>query len=353
MHCTRKIIKLGYNRARRNYLGGLNLDIAEGVPHPQVSDRPEEWISSLTPASNPGLPPIENEGLSYFIQNGEKTLLRDVISDDPDFYLGESYYGKKGIDLGFLVKILDSAMRLHVQAHPDKTFAREHLGSRYGKLECYYILSTGEKDEGYLRLGFQHLKSRDEWRRIIETQDMEAMDSVFEDIPVHTGEVWYIPGGMPHAIGKDITMIEIMEPSDLVVRCEFNREGITVPSEGRFMGKDLDFCLDIFDYTNYTAEEVRKKCMLEKKEYAPGSFILIDSSKTDSFTVRLHEIDGTTEIPSGLARAVLSISGDLAIKSGREAETLSRWQAAFLAAGTSGYQISGKGTLIEVQCTMS
>ena len=65
----------------------------------------------------------------------------------------------------------------------------------------------------------------------MEKQDKARMDGCFEKIPVQVGEVWYIPGGMPHAIGEGITMLEIMEPSDLVVRCEFEREGIVVPGE--------------------------------------------------------------------------------------------------------------------------
>ena len=59
------------------------------------------------------------------------------------------------------------------------------------------------------------------------------------------------------------TMLEIMEPSDLVVRCEFEREGIVVPEDGRFMGRGLDFCLDIFDYTEYPKEEIMEKCRIE------------------------------------------------------------------------------------------
>ena len=55
----------------------------------------------------------------------------------------------------------------------------------------------------------------------MEKQDKARMDGCFEKIPVQVGEVWYIPGGMPHAIGEGITMLEMMEPSDLVVRCEF------------------------------------------------------------------------------------------------------------------------------------
>ena len=75
----------------------------------------------------------------------------------------------------------------------------------------------------------------------MEKQDKARMDGCFEKIPVQVGEVWYIPGGMPHAIGEGITMLEIMEPSDLVVRCEFEREGIVVPEDGRFMGRGWTF----------------------------------------------------------------------------------------------------------------
>ena len=39
------------------------------------------------------------------------------------------------------------------------------------------------------------------------------------------GDVWIVPGGLPHAIGAGVLMVEVMEPSDWVVRCEFEREG--------------------------------------------------------------------------------------------------------------------------------
>ena len=347
-----KIIKLENNRVRRNYLGGMHLDEVQGIIPPGVSDKPEEWIASIIPASNPGLATIENEGLSYFLQDGRKKFLREQISEAPEYYLGKDYYSGKGIDLGFLAKILDSSMRLHVQAHPDKGFARKYLGSKYGKLECYYILSTGQTEEGYIRLGFQHLEGREEWKRIIEEQDLKAMDAVFDDVPVHAGEIWYIPGGMPHAIGKDIVMIEIMEPSDLVVRCEFQREGITVPPEGRFMGKDLDFCLNIFDYSNYSIDEVRQKCMVSKRMISEGCFRLVDDSLTDSFRVQLHKIKGKGVLEKGLARALINVDGDIKIRTDAENVGLSKWQSAFAAANQDDYIVEGSGTLIEIQSVL-
>ena len=128
-------------------------------------------------------------------------------------------------------------MRLHVQAHPSTRFANEVMGMPYGKLECYYILHVRDGISPYIRLGFQQY-ARKRWLEgnCGETGTRPGWNGCFEKIPVQVGEVWYIPGGMPHAIGEGITMLEIMEPSDLVVRCEFEREGIVVPEDGRFDG---------------------------------------------------------------------------------------------------------------------
>lgn len=283
------IIKLPPNRVRRNYYGGAGIDKLHGNAICKDTNRPEEWIGSLVGAKNPGMEFIAEEGQAFIFRGGQKVLLKDLFAEHTEYYLGKKYAGAAGYNMGFLFKILDSSMRLHVQAHPAKEFAREKLNSPYGKLECYYILGVREGIEPYIRLGFQHAPSRQEWKRIIENQDIAAMDACFEKIPVETGQVWYIPGGMPHAIGEGITMLEIMEPSDLVVRCEYVREGAEVPPEARFMGKGLDFCLDIFDYTQYSVEEIQAKNCLQPKmiEENGGNRIeqLVGKEITSSFEV--------------------------------------------------------------------
>ncbi len=168
--------------------------------------------------------------------SGEWTTLHDLFARDPDYYFGREHAERLGAHPGFLAKLLDSAMRLHVQAHPTAAFAREHLGSPWGKLEAYVILALRDAEHAYIRLGFQRPPSPSEWRRIVLEQDIAAMDACFDPIPVRVGEVWLVPGGLPHAIGEGILMLEVMEPSDLVVRCEFVREGVEVPPEARFMG---------------------------------------------------------------------------------------------------------------------
>lgn len=294
------LIKLPRNRVRRNYLGGAGIDLLHGETDCQDNEMPEEWVGSMVEAFNAGMEEIPYEGLAAVETESGKEFLRDVVDQEKEFYLGRSIHKDGSWQLSFLLKILDSAIRLPMQAHPTTKFANEVMGKPYGKLECYYILGAREGVSPYIRLGFQHAPTREQWKEIIETQDKEKMDGCFEKIPVHPGEVWRIPGGMPHAIGEGITMLEIMEPSDLVVRCEFEREGIKTPEIGRFMGRDLDFCLDVFDYTQYSQEDVIKKCrntpeILQEKD-GFRRLRLVDEKLTPCFFVEKLEAAKTSLI---------------------------------------------------------
>lgn len=265
------LIKLLPNRVRRNYRGGKTMDTLRGVPHPTDGEMPEEWLASTTRASNPGLPYVADEGLSAFLVDGGKRLLADTIDRDPAFYLGDP----KAHSLAFLCKWLDSSMRLHTQVHPTREFARKYLNSGHGKFEAYYVLAVrGSIKHPAIRLGFQKQDiTREKWTMIVQSQDMEAMDGCFEPIPVKEGDVVYIPGGVPHAIGEGIFLLEMLEPSDLVVRCEFNREGIVVPPPARFMNRGLEFCMGIFDYEAMSKEEVHKRFFLTPKtQEADGNY---------------------------------------------------------------------------------
>ena len=43
------------------------------------------------------------------------------------------------------------------------------------------------------------------------------MLSCLHKVPVKPGELWFVDGGIPHAIGAGCFMIELKEPSDLMV----------------------------------------------------------------------------------------------------------------------------------------
>ena len=241
-------------------------------------------------------------------------------------------------------------MRLHVQAHPSTQFANEVMGMPYGKLECYYILHVRDGISPYIRLGFQHTPGRDGWREIVEKQDKARMDGCFEKIPVQVGEVWYIPGGMPHAIGEGITMLEIMEPSDLVVRCEFEREGIVVPEDGRFMGRGLDFCLDIFDYTEYSKEEIMEKCRIEPRVLEETDAFrrvrLVDGTLTSCFFVEKLEVNGPALVGHNRKFNLgVVCAGSCTMEESGQVIRLKAGDSFLIAAGVKAYQIRPEGSV--------
>jgi mannose-6-phosphate isomerase len=199
--------------------------------------------------------------------------------------------------------------------------------------------------EGYIRLGFQHLPSKSEWKRIIEEQDIVAMDSCFEKVPVKAGDVWYIPGGVPHAIGENTLMLEIMEPSDLVVRCEFEREGIVVPPGARFMGRDLDFCLNVFDYTEQSVSDVTRKYRLSVKQVAGCKGALLEELAAPPiapFTVRRLSLESgaSFSLNGGACYVAIVTRGSAAIRAGEETAHLQQGQSLFIAAAAEKPEIS-------------
>ncbi|UYI50073.1 hypothetical protein OFO16_18960 [Vibrio natriegens] len=264
-------------------------EIAGAVPA-QDTHFPEEWIASTTQAVNPGREQIE-EGESVAIFPDQSINFSELIASDPEYFLGRAHIEKFGQNPMVLVKFLDSSIRLHFQAHPTREFSQQHLNSDSGKAEAYYILKVREGiDNPYIYLGFQHPPKQEELKNIIVNQDIPALKKCFEKIPVKEGQCFFIPGGMPHAIGEGILMIEIMEPSDWAVRFEFERGSYTLPEEARFMKRDLDFCLDVFDYSQQSTHDViakNKKTPTLIETYSDGSskYTLIDASTTDRYRV--------------------------------------------------------------------
>lgn len=333
-----RLVRVLPTRVRRTYRGGRLLDEIEGRAVPVDSDQPESWIASTTRALNYGLSPLPDEGLTRLVAGacGEITLPA-LLASSPEYYLGSAHVTSRGTQLGFLAKLLDAAVRLHVQAHPTAAFARKHLASPYGKLEVYYVLAVRPGCAGEIRLGFQRSPGREEWGRIIADQDIPAMDRCFEAIAVHPGEAWIVPGGMPHAIGDGILMVEIMEPSDWVVGCEFERAGVVVPPSGRFMNRDLEFCLQIFDYTARSPAEVRQLCQLAPKTVSSGAGWSLDrlvgANRTSCFAVDRIEASRACVIPGrGQAQVVIQTRGQGELRSEGETVALARGQCCLVAA---------------------
>ena len=137
------LITFTQNRVWRTYTGGRILDEMIGKAEPQDSHFPEDWIGSTTQAINLGREEI-SEGLSEAFINNEYIKFDQLIKKDPEYFLGKKHVAAFDLNPMLLVKYLDSSVRLHFQAHPTAEFAQQHLNSKCGKAEAYYVLSARE-----------------------------------------------------------------------------------------------------------------------------------------------------------------------------------------------------------------
>ncbi len=267
----------------------------EGREDPSDTHFPEDWIGSTTRAVNKGREHFAEEGLSKVKVAGETMTLKSLCEKEPEALLGAGHVKKYGANTQFLLKFLDSAIRLHIQCHPTIPFAKEYLNSNSGKTEGYIILSIREDvDEPYIYMGFQHPPGKGDFRQMIEEQDTGAILACFEKIPIKPGDAFIVPGGMPHAIGEGIFMIEIMEPTDFAVRIEFERGGYVLPEESRFMNKGLDFALSMFNFSPTPVETIRANNFCEPRvvetQNHSTEYTLIDKHNTSCFSVNRIDV---------------------------------------------------------------
>ena len=289
------ILFLSSNRVWRTYPGGMKLDLMEDREHPVDAHFPEDWIGSTTRAVNKGREHIAEEGLSKVTVADETLTLKTLCEKQPNALLGAGHVEKYGANTQFLLKFLDSAIRLHIQCHPTIPFAQKHLNSNSGKTEAYIILSIRDDvKEPYIYMGFQHPPAKAAFKRMIEEQDSDAILACFEKIPIKPGDVFMVPGGMPHAIGEGVFMIEIMEPTDFAVRIEFERGGYILPEESRFMNRGIDFALSMFNYEPTPVETIKERFFCEPRaletQNQSTEYALIDEQKILCFSVNRIDV---------------------------------------------------------------
>ena len=319
------------NPVWRSYKGGGVLRAFRGKPGAADDHFPEDWLASTVLARNGKNQQSPAEGVSALQFNGSLQALPQLLFENPAFWFGAGSEQRKqslgGPGTGVLWKLLDSSVRLQVQAHPNRAFARQHLGSSKGKTECWHILSTRGND-AYVYLAFQNPPTKSAWKRMIQEQNVPAILSCFEPIPVKAGQTYVIPAGTPHAIGEGVFMMELQEPTDWVVRCETVNAGLKLPPEACFMGLDLDRCLDVFEYKAQPGTEVRQTLQQRPKALRTTSNFREEECISREFHefFRLHRLHGTGEAswPGTELMLLIVLRGEASLSSGDDAQRVQK-----------------------------
>jgi len=190
--------------------------------------------------------------------------------------VGEKVYDKFGTEFPLLIKYIDAGDKLSIQVHPDDELAKERHGA-YGKTEMWYVVQADEGAE--LISGFNRTIDRDSY--LIALQN-DKLENLLQYDPVKKGDVFFIPAGRVHAIGKGIVVAEIQQTSDVTYRIfDFNR----VDDKGQPRELHTELALDAIDFKHHKQGYT---------DYSPQLNTSVEIAKCDYFTTNLLQF--TTEI---------------------------------------------------------
>jgi mannose-6-phosphate isomerase len=202
------------------------------------------------------------------------TALMQVYRDN---LLGKSVFEKFWDRFPLLIKFIDANDDLSVQVHPNDALAEKRHDS-FGKTEMWFIIQA---DEGAkLISGFNKPLDKNGY---LEAFKSGRLFEILNQEDVFAEDMFFMPAGRVHNIGKGILLAEIQQTSDLTYRIyDFER----VDSEGNKRKLHVDEAMEAIDYTYYG----QYKTPYENKVNEP-----VDLAKCKYFQTRKLQLDKPLE----------------------------------------------------------
>ena len=218
----------------------------------------------------------------------EGQSLRDLLVKYGPRLAGGRVYDQFGDEFPLLVKFIDANDDLSIQVHPDDELAAKRHNS-FGKTEMWYIMQA---DPGStLITGFNREMSRESYQATFEAGQL---NDILNRETAEAGDVFFLPAGRVHTIGKGLLLAEIQQTSDVTYRIyDFDR----VDDQGNKRELHVEEALDAIDYrwypdykTTYPAttgepvEVARCQYFVTNRLHLPGPYRM-EFGGRDAFTI--------------------------------------------------------------------
>ena len=168
--------------------------------------------------------------------------LVELIEEFKGNLIGEKVYQKFGNKFPLLIKFVDANDDLSIQVHPNDELGMKRHNS-FGKTEMWYIVDAEEG--ATLISGFNKQTSKEEYLEVFEAgniTDILNRESAFND------DVFFIPAGRLHTIGKGLLIAEIQQTSDITYRI-YDYDRADANGAGREL--HIEEAVDAIDYNFY------------------------------------------------------------------------------------------------------
>ena len=176
------------------------------------------------------------------VSNGflEENNLQELIEVYMGDLVGDKVYERFGIEFPILVKFIDAHDDLSIQVHPDDEMAAKRHNA-YGKTEMWYVMEAEANSK--LIVGFNQKMDKEKYMQALNDKKLKEIMN-FEN--VSAGDVFFIPAGRVHAIGKNILLAEIQQTSDVTYRIyDWDR----VDTDGNPRQLHTELAVDAIDYS--------------------------------------------------------------------------------------------------------
>ena len=153
--------------------------------------------------------------------------------------------GFSGPSFPLLVKVIDAAVNLSVQVHPDAAACQKLGHGAEAKTEMWYILEAQE--DAVVYAGLRPGVTREQFAAVNGGDGVVEMVSRFATRP---GDVFFIPAGTVHTIGAGNLLLEIQQNSDTTYRIyDWGRMGI----DGRPRELHCEAAMETIDFAGGSA----------------------------------------------------------------------------------------------------
>lgn len=259
-----------------------------------------------------------------------------LIEKFKDQLVGENVFEKFGNALPLLIKFLDANADLSIQVHPnDEIATRRH--KTFGKTEMWYVLQADEHAK--INVGFNQTLTKNDY---LEHLNNGTITDILNYESVQTGDVFFLPAGRIHYIGKGCLIAEIQQTSDITYRIyDFDR----VDKFGNKRELHTELALDCLDFslekdykTSYT-EKINNPSKLIHCDYFNTNFLQIKNTvtrnydKIDSFVIyivvegnlTISTNNSTTESKLGDCILIPACLKDIELNSENGAKLIEVW----------------------------
>ncbi|MGI4751401.1 MAG: type I phosphomannose isomerase catalytic subunit [Janthinobacterium lividum] len=168
--------------------------------------------------------------------------LTDLLDEYKGDLAGNKIYEKFGNEFPLLIKFIDANEDLSIQVHPDDELGKKRHNS-FGKTEMWYVLQA---DPGStLIAGFN--QQVDE-KLYVDKLNSGQLTDILNKEDVAQGDIFFLPAGRVHTIGKGLLIAEIQQTSDITYRIyDFDR----VDDKGNKRELHTEQALAAIDYKVY------------------------------------------------------------------------------------------------------